>query len=55
MTSGAEAQAAERGGADRLELVRDLDVGGLSPSLDIVAEVLATSSIPVRVMLRETP
>jgi copper homeostasis protein len=54
VTSRAEAQAAERGGADRLELVRDLHVGGLSPSVDVLNEVLGAVSIPVRVMLRET-
>jgi copper homeostasis protein len=31
--SVADAVAAERGGADRLELVRDLNVGGLTPPL----------------------
>jgi copper homeostasis protein len=55
VTSRAEAQAAERGGADRLELVRDLHAGGLSPSARVVSEVLRAVSIPVRVMLRETP
>lgn len=55
VTSRAEAQAAERGGADRLELLRDLHVGGLSPSAAVVSEVLLAVSIPVRVMLRETP
>lgn len=51
--SVADAVAAERGGADRLELVRDLDVGGLTPPLELVSEVLAAVRIPVRVMLRE--
>jgi copper homeostasis protein len=55
VTSRAEAEAAERGGADRLELVRDLHVGGLSPSAGAISEVLAAVSIPVRVMVRETP
>lgn len=51
--SVADAVAAERGGADRLELVRALDVGGLTPPLELVKEVLAAVRIPVRVMLRE--
>jgi copper homeostasis protein len=51
--SVADAVAAERGGADRLELVRDLNVGGLTPPLELVKEVLAAVRIPVRVMLRE--
>lgn len=52
-SSVADGIAAEAGGADRLELVRDLEVGGLTPSLDLVREVLAAVRIPVRVMLRE--
>ncbi len=51
--SVADAVAAEAGGADRLELVRDLEVGGLTPPLALVREVLAAVRIPVRVMLRE--
>lgn len=51
--SAAEARVAAAGGADRLELVRDLDTGGLTPELEIVREVTAAVSIPVRVMLRE--
>jgi copper homeostasis protein len=51
----ADAVAAEAGGADRVELVRDMAAGGLSPSPATVAEVRAAVSIPVRVMLRATP
>ncbi|MBI3421660.1 MAG: hypothetical protein HY011_01855 [Acidobacteria bacterium] len=51
--SVADALAAEAGGADRLELVRDLEVGGLTPPFALVREVLAAVRIPVRVMLRE--
>ena len=54
VTSVAEAIAAQRGGADRLELVRNLDQGGLTPPLALVAEVTAAVTIPVRVMVRET-
>ena len=53
VTSAAEARVAETAGADRLELVRDLDTGGLTPSLETVRQVTAAVSIPVRVMLRE--
>lgn len=52
-TSLAEAIEAEAGGADRLELVRSLDQDGLSPDLELVRQILAAVSIPVRVMLRE--
>lgn len=54
VTSAAEAKTAEAGGADRLELVRDLPSGGLSPNLAVVREVTREVSIPVRVMVRET-
>lgn len=48
-----DAVAAERGGADRLELISHYEVGGLTPPLELVQEVLAAVSIPVRVMLRD--
>jgi copper homeostasis protein len=54
VTTAAEAISAEAGGADRLELVRDLASGGLTPDLDVVSEVIEAVSIPVRVMLRKT-
>jgi copper homeostasis protein len=48
-----DAVAAERGGAGRLEIVRSLDVGGLTPSVALVRGILGAVSIPVRVMVRE--
>lgn len=54
VTSAAEATAAEAGGADRLEFVRDLPAGGLSPEIDMVRKVLDAVAIPVRIMVRET-
>lgn len=53
VTSVEEAREAEAGGADRLELVRSLDLGGLTPPIATVVAVLDAVSIPVRVMLRE--
>jgi copper homeostasis protein len=53
VTSLDEAIQAELGGADRLELVRSLEDGGLTPPVEVVRNVLRTISIPVRVMLRE--
>ncbi len=50
--SVAEALAAERGGADRLELCDDLSVGGITPSAQLVAEVKSRVRIPVSVMIR---
>lgn len=51
--SVADAVAAEKGGAGRLELVRALEAGGLTPPISLVKEIIAAVSIPVRVMLRE--
>ena len=48
-----DAIEAERGGAGRLELVRDLPRGGMTPSVDLVEAVLSEVTIPVRVMIRE--
>jgi len=53
VTSLEEAREAELGGADRLELVRAFEVGGLTPAPEIVEQVVRAVSIPVRVMLRE--
>jgi copper homeostasis protein len=43
---------AEAGGADRLEVVRDLDRGGLTPPAAIVEALLARVHLPLRVMVR---
>ncbi len=47
-----DALAAERGGADRIELISHFEVGGLTPSLELVRAVTDAVKIPVRVMLR---
>ncbi|MBS1808407.1 MAG: copper homeostasis protein CutC [Acidobacteria bacterium] len=49
-----DAMAAEQGGANRIELITRFDVGGLTPSLGLVRDVIRHVKIPVRVMLRET-
>lgn len=46
------ALAADAGGADRLELNAGLELGGLTPSLGLVAEVLAATPLPVIAMVR---
>lgn len=51
----AEAEAAQEGGADRLELVRDLAADGLTPDPATVRDVLAATDLPVRVMVRDQP
>jgi copper homeostasis protein len=50
-----DAVEAKRGGADRLEVVRDIEAGGLTPSVDLVREIRNKVDLPVRVMLREAP
>ena len=52
--SVADAVEAERGGAGRLEVIRNFELGGLTPPFELVKDVLAAVRIPVRVMLRES-
>jgi copper homeostasis protein len=49
-----DAIAAERGGADRLEVISHFEVGGLTPPIEVVREIAARVKIPLRVMLRES-
>lgn len=51
----ADADAAQSGGADRLELVRNMAADGLTPDVATVRSVLAATDLPVRVMLRDAP
>jgi copper homeostasis protein len=51
--SVADARAAARGGADRLEVVRAIHVGGLTPPLALVHQIADAVSLPLRVMVRE--
>lgn len=51
--SVADAIEAQRGGAGRLEIIRDFQRGGLTPPLDLVQNILDAVTLPVRVMLRE--
>jgi copper homeostasis protein len=50
----ADAVEAKRGGASRLEVVRNLELGGLTPSFDLVKEIKAAADLPLRVMVRES-
>ena len=52
--SAADAEEAEAGGADRLEVVREIERDGLTPPLDLVRAIIAASSLPLRVMVRES-
>ncbi|MGI6083494.1 MAG: copper homeostasis protein CutC [Limnochordia bacterium] len=47
-----DALAAERGGADRLELIANFLEGGTTPSPGVIRSVKRAVSIPVNVMLR---
>lgn len=46
------AAAAERGGADRLELCREQNVGGLTPSAQMMKEAREKVRIPIYAMIR---
>ncbi|MGW6935114.1 copper homeostasis protein CutC [Lentzea sp. NPDC054927] len=48
-----DAEAAQAGGAHRLELVADMASDGLTPSVSTFKEVRQAVDIPVRVMLRD--
>jgi copper homeostasis protein len=49
-----DARAAARGGADRLEVVRDIDRRGLTPDIDLVRAIAAEVNLPLRIMIRES-
>lgn len=55
IASVTDAQAAEAGGADRLELNAALSLGGLTPSLGALLEVRQATRLPLIVMLRPRP
>lgn len=48
-----DAREAARGGADRLEVVRDIRLGGLTPPLSLVRAIAKETALPLRVMVRE--
>ena len=50
----ADALAAEAGGADRLEVVREIERDGLTPPLDLVRDIQGATALPLRVMVRES-
>lgn len=49
----ADAVAAAHGGADRLEVVRDIRQGGLTPPLALVRAIAAATRLPLRIMVRD--
>ena len=48
-----DARAAAEGGADRLEVVRDIHLGGLTPPVELVRAIQRETALPLRVMVRE--
>jgi copper homeostasis protein len=48
-----DAVAAAEGGADRLEVVRDILHGGLTPAIATVRAIQRATALPLRVMVRE--
>lgn len=48
-----DAIEAERGGAGRLEIARDMQHQGLTPPVELVREIARAVRIPLRVMVRE--
>jgi len=51
----ADAERAEAGGADRVELVASVETGGLSPEPALVGQVRRATELPLRVLLRLRP
>ncbi|MBO0723804.1 MAG: copper homeostasis protein CutC [Blastocatellia bacterium] len=49
-----DAIEAEKGGADRLEVISHFERDGLTPSLELVRAIQAAVRLPLRVMLRES-
>lgn len=52
VTTLSEAIEAEQLGADRLELIADMENGGITPSFGTIRNVIEHISIPVHVMIR---
>ena len=46
------AQAAELGGADRIEFCSQLSIGGITPSEELISAVIHSVTIPVHVLIR---
>ena len=49
-----DAVEAEKGGADRLEVITSFDRDGFTPPIELVRQIIDSVSLPLRVMVRET-
>ena len=47
-----QAIKAEKGGADQIELCKNLKDDGLTPDIDIVSNALNKVSVPIKIMVR---
>jgi len=47
-----QAVNAERNGADRIELCKNLDLDGLTPEINVIQKTMKSVNIPVKVMIR---
>ena len=47
-----DAAGAAEGGADRLEIIADIDADGLTPDVDSVRDIMNETDLPLRIMLR---
>lgn len=52
-TSLEQALSAQKRGAGRIELCTDLSVGGVTPSRELIREIVAALTIPVNVLVRD--
>lgn len=49
-----DAIEAQKGGASRLEVVRDLERGGLTPAIKLVRAIKEAVDLPLRIMVRDS-
>ena len=50
-----QAVNAERNGADRIELCKNLDLDGLTPEINVIQKTMKSINIPVKIMIRPRP
>ena len=50
-----QAVNAERNGADRIELCKNLNLDGLTPEINVIQNTMKSVNIPVKVMIRPRP